>query len=351
MSDPTERLIHLAQERLRTIGVSLQRLAAASGGLGTAGDPQVDAVVTLSYGGTEARYAVAVKTSMTLSSLANSKSFDLPYPLLVLGDRISRRSAAAFRDAGVQFIDTAGNAFIAFDGVLIDVQGRTEPNAPQPPDSDSARQPHQPSNIFSPRRSQVVLALLAWPRLRAGKVRDIAGAAGVSVGQAHDALMQLKHAGFIVPPTGRLLRAGELLDFWTAAYPASLGRQLDIAAYHGDPSKTIRTTDPGEPIYLSGEAAEGTSLARPAKLTLYVDALDRRLPIANRWSRSPERAPNIFIRRKFWVSPCADGEDATGLERNAPWPLVYADLIATGDARLREVAKEWRSRCARPDDV
>ncbi|WP_203739830.1 type IV toxin-antitoxin system AbiEi family antitoxin [Actinoplanes cyaneus] len=25
--------------------------------------------------------------------------------------------------------------------------------------------------------------------------------------------------------------------------------------------------------------------------------------------------------------------------QNAPWPMVYADLLATGDARLAEVAR------------
>ncbi|RSM44715.1 hypothetical protein DMB66_52130, partial [Actinoplanes sp. ATCC 53533] len=71
---------------------------------------------------------------MTLSSLAHRTSA-APHPLLVVGDRISRRSAAALRDAGIQFVDALGNAFIAFDGALVEVQGRTEPTNQAPKSS------------------------------------------------------------------------------------------------------------------------------------------------------------------------------------------------------------------------
>jgi len=104
-------------------------------------------------------------------------------------------------------------------------------------------------------------------------------------------------------------------------------------------------------VYLSSESADGVDVARPAALTVYLDTTDPKLPILNRWSRSPDRAPNVFVRRKFWVSPRPHEEDPSIKAQNAPWPLVYADLVATGDARLAEVSRTWRARCARPDQV
>ena len=281
---------------------------------------------------------------MTLSALAR-QSPSAPHPRLIVGDRISRRSAAAYRGAGIQFVDALGNAFIRFGSVLVDVQGRTEPIEQSVTGSTRSRTSHQPTNLFSPGRAQVILALLAWPELVGGRVREIANAAGLSVGQTHDALGRLEQAGFLIATSKTLTRAGELLDYWTAAYPAGLGRRLEIAQYHGDPSKPVRSE---RPFYLSGESADGVDIARPTTLTVYLDGPDLKLAILNRWSRNPDRRSNVFVRRKFWTSPRPHEEDPAPTAQNARWPLVYADLVATGDARLGEVARTWRARGARP---
>jgi hypothetical protein len=342
-----DRYVEAVRERLHEFGIALEIDARDTQGLGQHIDVGVDAVATLSRAKASARYAVAAKEPMTLSSVARDAPASLPYPLLIIGDHISRRSAAAFRDANIQFIDSLGNAFITFGSVLVEVQGRT-----QPPDrSHRSAGRSQPTNIFSPRRSQVILALLAWPQLVTGNVREIAEAAGISVGQAHDALVQLEKAGFIMPSSRRLIRAGELLDYWAAAYPTGLGRRLEIARFHGDPSRRITGPYAEHSIYLSGEAARGTDIARPATLTVYLDVLDPKLPLMNRWTSNPERPPNVFVRHKFWTSPHPAEEEPSAEGRNAPWPLVYADLLAAGDARLREAARTWRSRHARSAEV
>lgn len=341
------RALETARTRLREFGISLEVESSEHTRSAQSSTTGIDAIVTLSRADAKARYALEVKVPMTLSALAHQRPA-VPYPRLIVGDHISRRSAAAFRDAGIQFVDALGNAFITFSGVLVDVQGRTEPIDQTSKGSSRDARPHQPTNLFSPGRAQVILVLLAWPELAGGKVREIANAAGISVGQAHDALTRLEQAGFLIPTSRRLARAGELLDYWTAAYPAGLGRRLEIAQYHGDPSKPVRSE---RPVYLSSESADGVDIARPATLTVYLDITDPKLPILNRWSRSPDRTPNVFVRRKFWISPRLHEEDRSITAHNAPWPLVYADLVATGDARLGEVAKTWRAHCARPDQI
>jgi hypothetical protein len=346
-----DHFIDVARERLREFGIALERKPPDAPGLLPDADGGIDAIVTLSRAGARERYAVVLKEPMTLSSIARGAVATPPYPLLIIGDRITRRSAAALRDAGIQFVDALGNAFITFGSVFVEVQGRTEPMVQVSETRQHITRQQQPANIFSSRRSQVILVLLTWPELSTAKVREIANAAGVSTGQAHDALAQLEQAGFLVPVSRRLDRADELLDYWTAAYPTGLGRRLEIAKYHGDPSRPISRPTADQPIYLSSESAEGTGIARPATLTVYLDALDPKLPVMNRWNSSPNRAPNVFVRRKFWVSPRPDDERPSAHGRNAPWPLVYADLVATGDARLGEVARTWRARCARFNEV
>jgi hypothetical protein len=351
LSDRADRLLGAAQERLREFGIAL---TVEPPGL-QASDSGRDAVVTLSREGEREQYAAEVTERMTLSSLIRSQSAAgsrarAPFPLLVIGDRVGQRSAAAFRDAGIQFVDALGNASISFGGVLVEVQGRTGSVAHRslvPHDAVS----RPPANIFSSRRAQVILALLTWPELATAKIRDIAEAAGVSVGQAHDTVGQLQQTGFIVPDSKRLERVDELLDLWTAAYPTGLGRQLETAKFHGDPSRPVSGLRADQSCYLSSESALGSGVVRPATLTVYLDDLNRRLPALNRWDASPDRPPNIFVRRKFWTSPHTEQERPASGDRNAPWRLVYADLMSTRDARLSEVARSWRSRHARSDEM
>lgn len=334
--DSANPILELARERLREFGVTLEFDDSAR-----PDDSAVD--VTLSRGDARANYSAQVKVPMTLTSVALHGS-GWPHPPLVIGDRIHRRSADAFRDARIQFIDTLGNAFIAFDGVFIDVQGRTVQAGPARAGMPLAAD-GRPANLFSPGRAQVILALLAWPELAGERVRELAAVAGTSVGQTHDALTRLDEAGYLLSTPKRLVRSEELLDYWTAAYPTGLGRRLAIARYHGDPSRPINSD---HPAYLSGESADGVGIARPATLTVYLDSVDAKLPIANRWSANPDRVPNVFVRQKFWTSPRPRAGEARTTQ-NAPWPLVYADLLATGDARLAEVARTWRTHNARPD--
>ncbi|KUL36790.1 hypothetical protein ADL15_13030 [Actinoplanes awajinensis subsp. mycoplanecinus] len=284
---------------------------------------------------------------MTLASAARIEQPAGSPPMLLVGRQINSRSAAAFRDAQIQFIDTLGNAYLSFGEVLIDVRGRTAPVGEQQPPVPAGTGQRRPANLFSPGRAQVILALLAWPELVGEKVRQVASTAGVSVGQAHDALGQLTEAGFLVPGSWGPVRFEELLDYWTAAYPTGLGRRLEAARFHGDPARPISSE---RPVYLSGESAQGLDIARPSTLTVYLASVDSRLPVANRWSTNPDRARNVFVRRKFWVSPRPDEEDPAVPTQNAPWPLVYADLLATGDARLAEVARTWKAGRVRPDE-
>jgi hypothetical protein len=340
--------LDLARLRLREFGIAFEVESLAHTRPAQRGDTGVDALVTLSRADTKARYAVAVKEPMTLSSLTSRRSSS-PHPLLVVGNRISQRSAAAFREAGVQFVDALGNAFITFGSVFVEVAGRTEPTGQAPKNVPGVPPAPQPTNLFSSGRAKVILALLAWPELTGGTVREISNAAGISVGQTHDAMGRLEQAGFFLPTARRLTRTGELLRYWTAAYPTGLGRRLKIAQYHGDLSRPLISE---WPIRLSGESAEGVDIARPATLTVYLDAApDPKMSILNRWSASPDREPNVFVRHKFWVSPRPEEEDPAVRVRNAPWPLVYADLVATGDPRLGEVARTWRAGFAGSDQI
>jgi hypothetical protein len=186
-----------------------------------------------------------------------------------------------------------------------------------------------------------VFALLAWPELWHARRREVAHAAGVSLGQAHNALALLAEVGYSSDET----RPGQtpLLELWAAAFPTGLAAKLTLASFHGDVDEPKMVTA-DDVAYLSGERAAG-DLLRPATMTLYVRTLDSRLPIVNRWRT--DKQPNIVVRRAFWHAPHQE-ETKAGLAV-APWPLVYADLLASDNPRVRDTATEWKNRHARDE--
>jgi hypothetical protein len=283
--------------------------------------------VKLARGTSQQEYALLSAPRVTLRDITKIDSAGLP--ALVFTTLVGPRTAEALRRLGVQYLDTAGNAWITFGDVFIDVRGRSGP------DREPARR-KAPENLFSTQRAQVVAALMTWPSLWGGTRREVAQAAGVSLGQAHNTMLLLAEAGY----TGDRTRPGQtpLLDLWAAAFPTGLVAKLTLSAFHGDIDSVVSLGA----VFISGEKAV-EDLLRPATLILYVETLDPRLPIVNRWRT--DGTPNIVVRRKFWHAP-EGGVSYEGLAV-APWPLVYADLLASEDSRVRGVAAEWRTRHVR----
>lgn len=294
-----------------------------------------EAEVRLARGDSTQGYSLLYGPVVRLTDVAKAGGSDLPR--LVFTSLVAPKTAETFRRAGTQYLDTGGNAWIEFGDVLIDVRGRR----PDRKSTDAVPRVRA-GNLFSSGRSQVVFALLAWPQLWDAPRRELAHASGVSVGQAHNTLELLAEAGYEAGQAR--LRQTDLLDIWAAAFPTNLAKRLTLATYRSNVERMQKVNAEG-PVFLSGESADGVAL-RPATLTLYVEKLRPDLAVNNRWRTDGE--PNVVIRRKFWHAPreSADYDDLqTGL-RNAPWPLVYADLAASDDPRVRSAATEWRHRFA-----
>jgi hypothetical protein len=274
-------------------------------------------------------YRLLYGETITSADAARVAGADLP--ILVFTTYAAPRTIDTFRRAGVHYLDAAGNAWITFGDVFIDVRGRSRPD-------QIAAPKRVKGNLFSSGRAQVVCALLAWPDLWHAGRREVAHAAGVSVGQAHNALVLLAEAGYDggeIPPRQTLL-----LDLWASAFPTGLAANLILATFRGDIDQP-RLARPDDVGFVSGEAAV-PDLLRPATLTLYVGELDPRLPVVNRWRSDGE--PNVVVRRAFWHAP-AGNPLPIGLAI-APWPIVYADLLSSADPRVRGAAREWRDRSA-----
>lgn len=257
----------------------------------------------------------------------NPEAHRVPF---VLGSRISAPNAEALRERGINFLDRAGNAYVRFGGVFIDIRGRVAEDAL----NHSSRPDGAVANLWSPKRAQVVFALLTWEELVHATLREIAAAAGVSLGQAKHTVDLLESA--------ELLNRGHawyphqrntLIERWADEYPGGLGRHL---AWHSLRGETHDLEGSTIPVYVSGETASRW-IINPETVTIYADELPMTLIQQNRWKAETER-PTVFLRHKFWTAP---GDESVGVH-TAPWLLVYADLMATGQGRLREAARELR---------
>ncbi|MFI7587998.1 type IV toxin-antitoxin system AbiEi family antitoxin [Spongisporangium articulatum] len=326
-------LLAILKTRLEEFGLRVETTGRPPDGYG-------DVPLILSRGSSRREFVLELSKYGTLSHVRHNRSPEEKAPTPLIGaSSVSSRSADAFRRAGIQYVDAGGNASIRFGDVLIDVRGRRSER-----DAADGRM-DKGGNLFSTARAQVAFALLQWPRSWKKPQREVADIAGVSLGQANDAMKMFRDNGF--GPGGHRTD-DEFLDLWAASFPNGLGRKLLLATFHGS-IQGFRTLD--SEAVVSGEFA-AEDLIRPTTLTIYVTDVDPMLPVMNRWrSREPSDS-NVTVRRKFWKTPLDESPEpahpSVGLP-TAPSVLVFADLLSSNDPRVRNVAAEWRDRSAHRD--
>jgi hypothetical protein len=251
------------------------------------------------------------------------------YPQLLLMPKVRPTLGEFLRQADLSFADLSGNMYLNHLGLYIDIRGQRLDKERWPDSLDELVQsPRAPLDLSTPIRAQVVFALVTWPELFHMPIRDVSRAAGTSLGAAQSVVGSLREQ---YPDWTRVARA-ELYKQWLTAYPRRLLPKLGIAEFEAPDPRSVR----GEGIYLSGESAL-PDLVGPATATVYTESLESNLINQNRWRRSSN--PNVYIRRKFWESPFGHRDELTDLGR-VPVTLIYADLLATGDPRLKEVAQQ-----------
>lgn len=321
-------LLDEVTERLAAAGLTLRLTPPAP-----ASDRTATVTVTAGTRGSTT-YAVVLRQGRLDRPAAAALTLPDAPRVLLLAPHVPDAAAEVLRARGVDHADAAGNLHIAWDGLLVDVRGRRAPTTP--PRSHAPLAPR----AFTRSGVKVVHALLAWPALHARPVREIAEAGDVSLGTAHAVLQDLAAAGYVRDGEhGRALhRGGDLLDRWTEAYAVTLAPTLDLVALAApaDLDRAALERDlVADGALLGGESAAHRLDAHlhPATTTVYVETLPSATLARHRLRRDPEGT--VLLRKSFWRDP---GEPGTLV----PSPLVYADLVSSGDPRQREHAERIR---------
>lgn len=159
---------------------------------------RADATLALRWGGARQRFAVHALPAVRLASVLAAAS-EAGAPVLVVAPWISPRIGGQLRAIGVAYVDSVGNASVRFGTVLIEVSGRKRPavraEAVEVP-LDKLGDRERSGRLLTPANRRVIAALLADPALEGAPLRELAEAAGVSVGQAHKSVTLLAGAGY-----------------------------------------------------------------------------------------------------------------------------------------------------------
>jgi len=323
-----QNLLDTVLARLRTLGVQGE-IVEREPNMGR-GHARPDALVRLKRGNDDVLVTVEVKRGLRPGTMG-ATLFQLQRmgeTAMVMADYVTPQLAEQLKANKIAFADAAGNAYIEQPNWLIWVKGEKP--------TEGAYAAEQKGRAFQASGLRVLFALLCQPTLINENYRAIAKAAGVAHGTVGWVMAELPGLGFVAEIAGkrRLLQPERLLQQWVEAYARKLRPKLLLGRYQADGKEWQATIDPlkYEAVW-GGEtaAAKMTNMLRPEITTLYVRKRDPALMHAARLKPNP--TGNVELVTRFW-------EFENDKPELTPVILVYADLLATGDARCIEVARE-----------
>jgi hypothetical protein len=247
-------------------------------------------------------------------------------PPLLVAPYITPGTAERCRNLRLAFMDTAGNAYLERPGLLVWVIGQERP---------TELKRHR-FRALHPAGLQITFALLCRPYLVQATYRAIAQAANVALGTIGPVIRDLEARGFVRASAEgrRLLEPQRLLEEWVTHYHTALRTKLNPRRFEGDVEALEKADLEGYGACWGGEVAADrlTHMLQPATFTIYAREPIGALIAGQRLRARP--GGRIEVLDIFWN---LDPEpDRPGL---VPPPLIYADLLATQDARNIEAAK------------
>ncbi len=283
----------------------------------------------------EANFAVEVKKTLTqtiVGLVIQQLYLGQPDERFLLVTRyVTPQIADQLKEMDVPFIDTAGNAYINEPPLFIFIKGNK---------LGETLQGEPVYRLFRAAGLRVIFTLLCNPGLLDAPFREIAKAANVALGTVGGTIRELKKLGFFIE-IGKhrrfLVKKADLLNKWVETYPEQLRPKLVRGNY-----EAMRVTHDwwrqadlyNYKAYWGGEVAAAmlTDYLKPEKITIYAKEPIGKFLLKNKIKK--DLNGNIEILKTFW------GLEYNWYYRDLVHPiLIYADLLATGDARNLEVAK------------
>jgi hypothetical protein len=266
----------------------------------------------------------------------------MPGPGVLVADYVNPNMAERLKERGVQFMDTAGNAYLKGRGLHVWVRGNRAAGT-------GAASREKKGRAFSNTGLKVVFAFLCDPKLVNAPYRDIAEVADVAVGTVGWVLNDLRATGYVRQRgergERRLANGQQLLARWVETYPEKLRPKQKVGVFAADEPRFWKRVDvEAFHGYWGGEIAgeKLTDYLKPEVATIYVE--EERVAELLRAFRLRKGNPAardenlVEVYRAFW-------RNDRGYDGFVHPVLAYADLVATADPRNIEAAKMiWETR-------
>jgi len=262
---------------------------------------------------------------------------------ILVADYINPNMGEKLRDAKVQYVDVAGNAYINQNPLYIYIKGQKELL------NKIAKTTAKTGIAFKLTGLKVVYEFLRDGELINAPYREIAEKAQVALGNIGLVFNDLINQGYIREGMHKndkreLVNREELVSKWVEEYPYKLKKKMRIGTFTTENPNWWKGIDPTLTGALWGgeiAAAKYTKYLTPEVAEVYIDKykLVEFLNTARLRKRDPniKAGTRIEIIEKFWK------EDDRELELGLVNPMIaYADLIETGDPRNLEVADRLR---------
>lgn len=295
------------------------------------------ALLKLGIKGYEQTFAAVVKPRLTNEGLGHVVAeFKRPavLPRLLVTHYVTPPQTEKLRQANIQFVDAAGNAFLNQPPLYVFVTGKRPPVSPVP---------NKTTRAFTTAGVKVVFALLSCKPLLTAPYREIAATASVSLGAISQVLEDLKQTGYLLDhgAKGRLWqKRAELIRRWSEAYTERLRPKLLLGRFRANQPDWWKEVQLNElQACWSGEvaAAKLTKYLKPQIKTLYAPGKLPKLQV--QFGFHPDREGDVGLLKKFWTFEAVPAHPDI-----APALLVYADLVASGDERNLETAQLFYNR-------
>ena len=134
---------------------------------------------------------------------------------------ISPESAAICKEAGIGYLDLAGNCLLSFETVYVYREGKPNPSI----------QRRELRSLYSPKAERILRTLFSRPK-QSWKTGTLAEAAQVSFGQVANVKKYLTDREWLAPNGGgiRLNNPGAVLDEWATQYRFSRNQVVEYYA-------------------------------------------------------------------------------------------------------------------------
>lgn len=261
--------------------------------------------------------------------MSTLKNIDRPKNNIVIADYLTKKTAEALKQNGINYLDAPGNTFIKTKDFFVYVEGRKA----------KINKKTNQTRAFQEAGLKLLLLLLSNPETLQLSYRELVEKTGIALGSVSNIFKELEESHYLLKTKNKrvLKNQDEIIERWVIAYheflkPRSFKRKMKALGNEFNTSNIIN--DSNIELYFGGEPGGAllTGHLKPKDYIIYTNEETNK--VAKDLKLVPDETGNIELYSKFWT-------DSLYLknEHTAPPLVVYADLLGTGNNRNIETAK------------